>query len=386
MFSRTALCAVLCTGAVSGAQSAENAGQDACAPFSLSGYYKNLLQNSVTSFPAQKAYTLDLNRLHLELKGQLNPALALELQYDNELLLGSYLRTSQFELQKDVRPAQYWRAESVYAESPDVYGRHRLYRAFATLALGDTDLRIGRQRIAWGSGRFWSPLDILNPTSPIQLEREERPGVDAVLVEYILGEVSRLSAVYAPQRASADGSAAVYWHGNRTGVDFSVVAGKFRGDRLIGADIATQVGSAGIRGELTYTLPAGAKNYRRALIGADYAFANTLTVSAELYYNGAGASDPRVYDFAALMTGRIQNVGQRYLGVFASYEITPLLKSNNYLVVNLHDGSRYLAPSLTYSVRTNIDWTIGLQSFSGNTTSEYGRVNNVYYTQLQWFF
>ena len=34
-----------------------------------------------------------------------------------------------------------------------------------------------------------------------------------------------------------------------------------------------------------------ARQYRRALFGLDYAFANTLTLSGEMYYNGAGASD-----------------------------------------------------------------------------------------------
>ncbi len=92
------------------------------------------------------------------------------------------------------------------------------------------------------------------------------------------------------------------------------------------------------------------------------------------------------YDFASLLAGRIQNAGQRYAGVSASYEITPLLKTTNYFVANLQDGSRYFSPALTYSLRTNIDWTIGVQSFSGSATSEYGRFNNVYYMQLQWFF
>jgi len=219
-----------------------------------------------------------------------------------------------------------------------------------------------------------------------QLEREERPGVDALLVEHKMGDVSRVSMVYAPQRPRAEASRAVYWHGNRSGVDFSIVAGKFRGDRLLGGEIATQIGNAGLRGEWTYLSPAGAGNFQRALLGVDYAFPNTLILGAELYYNGAGTSDPRRYDFASLMTGRVQNVGQRYLGVFASYEITPLLKTNHYFVANLQDGSRYFAPGLTYSVRTNIDWTIGMQSFSGGMNDEYGRFNNVYFTQVQWFF
>ena len=135
----------------------------------LSGYYKNLLVGSRTVFPAGQRYALDLNRLRLELKGELAQGAALDLQYDNEILFGNYLRTAQFGLQQYQPPPQYWNLDRNYAEGGSYYGRHRLYRGSVTLAAGDTDVRIGRQRIAWGTGRFWSPLDILNPFSAIQL-------------------------------------------------------------------------------------------------------------------------------------------------------------------------------------------------------------------------
>lgn len=356
------------------------------ANFRFSGYYKNQLSHSTTLFPSQESYNLDLNRLRLQVQGQLNPVLGLEIQYDNELVLGSYLRSRQFDLQKEMRPSQFWKMESNTGESSDVYARHRIYRGFVTVSAGDTDVRIGRQRIAWGTGRFWSPLDLLNPISPIQLERNERPGVDAVLVEKKLGDLSRISAAYAPQHERAASSAALYWHGNTAGIDFSVVVAKFAGNQLLGGDIATQIGDAGLRAEFTYTVPGTEKNYRRILAALDYAFANTLTLSAELYYNGAGASDARAYDFTALFSGRVQSLGRRYIGIFASYEITPLLKTQHYVVVNLRDRSRYYSPSLTYSLRTNVDWTSGAQLFAGNTPSEYGRLNNLFYTQVQWFF
>ena len=352
----------------------------------LSGYYKNLLVGSTTVAPTGQRYNLDLNRLRLELKGNLAEGAALDLQYDNEILLGSYLHTAQFALQKDQPSPQYWNLESNYSEAGSYYARHRLYRASVTLASGDTDVRIGRQRIAWGTGRFWSPLDILNPFNPIQLEREERLGVDAVLVERKLGALSRLSAAYAPQHVSRASSAALLWHDNAAGVDYSIVAARFLRENVVGADVATQLGDAGLRAELTRARREDGTDYHRALLGLDYAFPNTLTLSGEFYHNGAGAADRSSYDFASLLAGRIQNVGRRYLGTYASYEITPLLKLANYLVVNLADHSRYFSPSLTYSIKTNFDWSVGVQLFRGSNGSEYGRFKDVYYTQLQWFF
>lgn len=352
----------------------------------LSGYYKNLLIGSATVLPAGQSYTLDLNRLRLELKGKISERAALDVQYDNEVLLGSYLHTDEFALRKDRPPDQYWDLDSNYAEAGSWYGRQRLYRGNVTLSSGNTDVRLGRQRIAWGTGRFWSPVDLLNPPNPIALEREERLGVDAVLAEHKLGPLSRISAVYAPQHESGESSAALNWHSNAAGVDYSLIGGRFRSERVLGGDLATQWRGAGVRAELTRSEREDGSAYQRAVLAMDYAFPNTLTISGELYYNGAGAADPAAYDFAALFAGRVQNVGRRYFGGYLGYELTPLVKWTNYLVVNLADRSRFFSPSLIFSLRTNLDLTLGVQLFGGSQGSEYARFPDVYYTQLQWFF
>ncbi len=352
----------------------------------LSGYYKNLLVNSETVAPAGQHYTLDLNRLRLELKGKLSESAALDLQYDNEVLLGSYLHTAQFAAQKDQRPDQLWNLDRNYGEGGSWLGRHRLYRGNVTLSSGDTDVRLGRQRIAWGTGRFWSPVDLLNPINPIALEREERLGVDAVLAEHKLGPLSRVSAVYAPRHETGESSAALNWHANASGIDYSLIGGRFRRERVLGADVATQLGSAGLRAELTHNVRDDGRAYERAVLALDYAFPSTLTLSGEMYYNGAGTTDTAAYDFASLFAGRIQNVGRRYFGGYAGYEITPLIKWNNYLVHNLGDRSHFYSPSLTFSLRTNVDFTLGAQFFGGRAGTEYARFNDLYYAQLQWFF
>jgi hypothetical protein len=385
MFRRAGALAAIAILPAAQVLAADSAGPGESA-WKLSGYYKNILQRSDTVFPVQEPYTLDLNRLRLELKGKPAELITIDVQYDNEVLLGSYLRTAQFQIQKEQKPDQYWKGQSVYVDHSSYYGRQRIYRGTATATAGDTDVRFGRQRITWGTGRFWSPLDLLNPYSPTQLEREERVGVDALLVEQKLGPLSRVSAVYAPSHDSGNASTAVRGHANYSGVDLSAVGGKFRRDHVYGIDLAGQVGTAGVCGELMHARPETGSAYERAVVGADYAFANTLTLSAELYYNGAGASEKRDYDFSALFAGRIQNVGRRYVGVYAGYELTPLLKSNNYLVSNLGDSSWYFSPSLVYSIRTNVDLAGGVQFFRGAGDSEYGRFNDLYYVQAQWFF
>lgn len=350
----------------------------------FSGYYKNLLIESRTW--QDRPFTLDLNRLRLALKGALSDAISIDLQYDNEVLLGNYLRTPQFQQQKDVPPPQLWRLDANWRETPGFHGRQRLYRASANVSLGETDVRVGRQRIAWGTGRFFSPLDLLNPISPVSIEREERLGTDAVLVERKFGPLSRASFVYAAGRGSDRDTRAARWHGNVSALDYSLLAGDIAGTRVIGADFAGQIGQAGWRAELARFSPRSAGSYTRALAGLDYAFANSLTLTGELYFNGAGSANKAGYDFAGLMSGRIQSVGRRYAAAHASYDITPLLKGELDAVVNLGDRSRYLGAALAYSVSGNLELRAGVQRFSGASGSEFRRVPNTAYVQLQRFF
>ncbi len=354
-------------------------------PLELSGSLKSVFLRSQAS--SGEDYVLSLNRLRVEAKGDLASGLALDLQYDNELLLGSYLDTEEFRALKDRVPPQYWRADANYFERGAVYGRHRLYRAAVTLTRGNVDLKLGRQRIAWGTGRFWSPLDILNPVNPLALEREERVGVDAALLEAKLGPLSRASLVYAPAPDRGSPSRAVQWHGNAAGVDTSLVVGRLLGLDIVGMDVASQIGDAGIRGEAARFRPSAGPAFNRLMVGADYAFANGLTMSAELYYNGAGSPAPAdCYDIAGLRTGRAASLATRCAGLYASYEITPLLKWVSYAVRNSDDRSHAIDSRLVWSIAPAADLTVGLQHFNGTRGSEFASLPTAFQLQLQWFF
>lgn len=351
----------------------------------IGGYYKNLLIHSETlaAFGPGEPYVLDLNRLRLEFKGPVSEQMAFDLQYDNEILLGDYLKTAQFSALDSQPPDTYFDLEGNYYRGGSSQGRHSLYRAYVTLALPKADLRIGRQRIAWGTAQFWNPVDILNPFNPVQVERLERPGVDAAVLDWNYGPLSRVSLVYAKQ--SSGTSYGARWRTNQAGFDLSALAGSFRNNTVTGVDFAGQAGDIGLRGEMTRT-NAVPSAFTRAVIGADYTFRNTLSVNVELYYNGEGTSNVSDYDFNRLSTGEIQNVARRYLGLYVGYDVMPLLRWDNYVVFNRDDDSRFFSPRLTYSLSDNWELAAGAQFFSGKSGSEYGAFRDLYLLQLQRFF
>ena len=352
----------------------------------LSGYYLNLYTRSRTIVPAPERFDLDLNRLRLRVESKLPARTTLDLQYDNEILLGSYMGTTQYSLSEQRAPTTSWDLEHEYASGRDLVARHRVYRATVMWSGASTDVKVGRQRIPLGTGYFWSPMDLLNPLDPTRLERDYRAGADAILVQQKLGALSRVDAMHVPATSRLQAVTAGYFHGNVRGLDYSVLAGRFRGDDAIGADFAFGVGGLGIRGEATATRSANDTRFGRALLGADYGFESSLTLTAEAYYNGLGAADPALYDVAALLAGGVINLARFYTAGAASYDLTPLYKVAGYAVLNLDDASVVLWPRLEWSATSDFNLAVGVQWFGGTARSEYGRFSNVLHAEARLFF
>ncbi len=359
---------------------------DGQAGVRFSGHLRSVLLHSTTPEPGGQPYTLDANRLRLEWKGTLSRSLAMEVQYDNELAVGSRAGVAALQQAAQLPQRTYWDLQDNYAQGPQHLAQHRLHRGNLTWSSGATDVRFGRQRVAWGTGRFWSPLDLLNPPSPTALEPGERQGVDAMLIEHRPTSQAALSLVHAPVRGGRRDNTLIRWRDNRASIDYAFTAGQSADGRLAGVDLAGQWGGAGWRAEATFTQPSSGDAYRRVLVGWDYAFANTLTLSAEVYHDGSGQTDPSRYNLPALLAGTRQTLGQQYLGLYASYDLTPLLKWTNWLAINLDDHSRYFSPRLTWSARSDLDLSLGLQSFDGRPGSEFRLRKDLVYAQAQWYF
>lgn len=351
----------------------------------LSGHYLNRFTRSRTVVPPSQRFGVDLNRLRLKLDASLTRNLGLEVQYDHEVLVGSYLKTAQYAL-STARVETSFDLEREYLTRDELVARHSLYRALVTWSGRSTDVTIGRQRIALGTGVFWSPLDLLSPIDPTRLERDYRIAADAVLVEQKLGALGRFAGMYVPSSGRTRSTAAGYLHGNVRGTDYSVLAGSFRGGKAIGMDFSSSVGGLGLRGEGTITRPVAGPHYARILLGADYGFANSLTATAEAYYNGQGAANTARYDWPALFAGRVLSLSRWYGAMAATYEVTPLVKAAGYVVLNVDDGSAVLWPRVEWSVRTNLDLIVGVQRFIGGERSEYGTLNNLLHSEVRWFF
>jgi hypothetical protein len=348
------------------------------------GYFKTLSVVSKTF--EDERYFLDVNRLRLQPTVRYGENLVFRLELDNQFLVGDYLKTEEFEYVKKI-PSRTWvDIDQTIVDDENLYWKLIFYRAFLSYYTDWADVSMGRQRFAWGSAKFWNPTDLLNPYDPTQIERQERLGTDAVSIDFNLGTITRTSVVYAPRSTWKGSSLAGRFKTTIRSYDFSLLFGKFGGKKALGFDSYGYVGDGGIYAEGAYTWNDHGCDFSSLVLGGEYRLPNGLYLDGEYFYNGAGKSKPEGYDWDRFLSAEILALSRNYFNLSLGYDVTPLLRVEDYTIVNLNDQSLFTAPNVSYSVTSDLFLDFGIQFFVGDEQDEYGAPANVYYLQLQFFF
>ena len=267
---------------------------------------------------------------------------------------------------------------------------HRLDRAFFSLSPSWAEIRLGRQAVTWGHGFTFNPMDLFNPFSPTDLERDYKTGDDLALVHLPVKGVD-VDLIYVARRDPDTGS---------TGLDESSLGAKvhtFIGgvetDFMVARhyeDIVTGIGTAGtlkdaaFRLDLTGTFlneeSRSRSFYVSAVANIDYSWVwldKNWYGYVELYYNGLSRNDyskeladPAVAE--RIDRGELFALGKWYVSANLNLEVHPLVNAYITPIVNLHDGSGALLPRMVYDVSDNIRITLTALLNWGGKNTEYG--------------
>jgi len=217
----------------------------------------------------------------------------------------------------------------------------RFYLDYST---GKWQIRLGRQRINWGMNLVWNPNDVFNTYSFLNFDYEERPGTDALKVQYYTSETSSLELVWQMGNGLDEMALASRFRFNQWNYDFQILGGLVEEDYVLGAGWAGDIHGGGFRGELSWFVPRGNSGEEALLasFSGDYSFPNSLMLHAGFLYNSTGTSGPMLPSglFATddasprgLSRGKYAGFGQ------VSYPLTPLFTTSLSLIVNPSDGS-----------------------------------------------
>jgi hypothetical protein len=272
-----------------------------------------------------------------------------------------------------------------------------LDRAWLDVQSGRTQVTLGRQRIAWGTGLVWNPIDILNPTSPLDFDNLEKPGTDGGRVQVYLGPTSKLDLAAVPARDADEAVAVSELVLNRLGWDWIALGGRRGPWTVLGGGWAASVGGAGFRGEFLGSRPrrrlqlaAGATEERTNLVASadgDYTFTSSLYLHAAVLYNARGAAGRAGGEqlLAASQRGWLSPARASLFGEVAR-NLGQLVRADLAGILDPGDRSWYLGPAATVSALTNLDVTVTALIFGGSSGTEFGDDGGILLVRLQWSF
>lgn len=273
----------------------------------------------------------------------------------------------------------------------------RIDRAWFEFSAGNFVATIGRQRINWGQTFVWNPNDIFNTYSYFEVDYRERPGSDALRLQYYTGMASNIEL--AAKIDSADRiTAAGYYRFNAGGYDIQVLGGVLREEDLVlGTGWSGNLENTAFRGELSYFRDLvrfkDTTGYLITSAGWDYMFKNSLWIRGEILYSSL-ADELRLSSFLQLLSSGmdVKTIGFTEWSVYtsASYPITPRLNSTLAIMYYPDWKGLFAGPSLDYNVAENINLSLIFQLFSAEledfTGSASRQETGVGYFRAKWSF
>ncbi len=220
----------------------------------------------------------------------------------------------------------------------------------------------GRQRINWGQTFVWNPNDIFNTYSYFDFDYEEKPGSDALRLQYYAGPTSVIELAGKVNYMKKATYAGLYRF-NKWNYDIQFLGGIYDEEDLVaGAGWSGQILKGGFRGEASYFHRL--KEYSDttgiflASVGYDYTFKNSLWLQLEGLYNGNEQSF-NLFSIDQLNSSNIsaKNIFLSGYSVFASlsYPFTPLVNGSLAGITNFRNKLFFLNPTVTISLKENLE-------------------------------
>ena len=255
----------------------------------------------------------------------------------------------------------YFNMSWVWADNTSWIGLSQLDRLMLDYTAGNLQVTVGRQRINWGQTFVWNPNDLFNTYSYFDFDYEEKPGSDAVRLQYYIGQSGKLELSTSINSESEITSVLLYRF-NTKGFDIQFLGGVYtETDYVLGGGFSGSIAGGGFSGEATYFHPMDDEDETgkmTATLHYDYTFKSSLNLQFETLYNGFGAEN-----FSSGL-GEIlfqdlspKNLFPTQLAFFGSgaYDVSPLFRVMLAGMYGPEGNFMYVGPTLTYSISDSME-------------------------------
>lgn len=357
-------------------------GQEELKKISINGYLSSLqsVMFDTLSGPFINDFLIH-NRLNI--KGYLNNNITAAIEFRNRLFTGDMTKTgagySEITGSDDGMIDMSW---NIFNEESFFFNT-TIDRMWIDFNYEKFQARIGRQRINWGQTFVWNPNDIFNAYSFFDIDYIERPGSDAIRLQYYPTS-SSVAEVAVKADRNNDITAAGLFRFSKWGYDIQFLAGYSNSSDIVaGAGWSGSIGSFSFRGEGTWFHPvrsfSDTSGTSIITAGIDKIFSNNSTLQFQLMYCNSPLD---LKNFTGLYMG---NLSARELafsefsafGQF-SWAATPLLNLGLSAMWFPDLSGYFTGPSIDFSLAENVGFSLIWQHFRGEMSGIRSRINLVF--------
>ncbi len=259
----------------------------------------------------------------------------------------------------------------------------------------DWEVRLGRQRINWGTNLVWNPNDLFNAYSFFDFDYEERPGSDAIRIQKYTGFASSFEFAAKVADNMDDFVAAGMWKTNTHEYDLQFLGGIANENVTIGFGWAGNIKTSGFKGEMTYFQPFEVSSIdKRSYLASltwDYSFTNSLYIMWSGLYNSTGTNEPSQFEtrgFTSNSRLTTKNITPyRFSSIIqTSYPIHPLLNAGLAIMTFPGDKAMFIYPTISWSVVQNLDLDVFGQFFWDDPSGQLESTAKLIFVRGKWSF
>lgn len=254
---------------------------------------------------------------------------------------------------------------------------------------GNWDITIGRQRINWGVNLIWNPNDIFNTYNFLDFDYEERPGSDAIRIQYYLDDFRKIEVAAKKGNEKDDHIVSAMYKFNTLSYDIQFLTGVYQKDWVFGAGWAGNIKNAGCKGEISYFIPIEmyelSKNILSTSVSLDYAFKKGLYIQGSFLYNTSAEEETSLENliYNSITAKKLMPFTSSWFLQF-SKEFSPIFTGTINTIYSSTNQSLIVMPSLNYSLATNWELNVTSQSFFELERSR--TLGNSFFVRLRWSY
>ncbi len=357
----------------------------------LHGYIKDMQSVSFID-NAKSLVTSNFIHNRINLKWNIADNLYLRAEARNRLYYGEQVKTTyMFGKYIDTDNGQFDLSYNLVDDTSIVLNT-MLDRALLNWSTNKWDVTIGRQRINWGVNLVWNPNDIFNAFNYFDFDYEERPGTDAVRIQYNTGSVSSIELAYKISDKENEQAGALMYKTNFRKYDLQYFAGIYFKDIVLGTGCAGNIKNTGFKGEASYFHPY--KNLKNTIgvlsasVSLDRSFKNDYFTSVSYLFNSEGKGlqyGINELTGTALSAKKLMPFKHSFFAQ-VSKNFSPLVNGSLAFIFSPSKNTLIMMPTLAVSVSE--DWDIALigQTFFSEVIGVYRTLGNGIYFRLRWSY